>query len=35
VDEKKAHGMVANHCIQLISEKLKRDIYGLDAPEPK
>ena len=32
VDEKKAQGAVANHCIQLMSEKLKRDICGLNAP---
>jgi hypothetical protein len=32
VDEKKAHEALANHCIQLMSEELKRNICGLDTP---
>jgi NACHT domain len=32
VDEKKAHAALANACIRLMSNKLKRDICGLHAP---
>lgn len=32
VDEKQAHRMLAESCIQLMSTILKQDIYGLDAP---
>jgi len=32
VDEKKAHGILAGFCLQLMSEKLKRDICGLHSP---
>ncbi|KAH0552981.1 hypothetical protein GP486_006821 [Trichoglossum hirsutum] len=32
VDEKKAHGTLANNCIQFMSGKLRKDICGLHAP---
>jgi len=32
VDQKTAHDALANHCIQLMSKKLKRDICNLHAP---
>jgi hypothetical protein len=32
VDEKQAHKTLAARCIQLMSESLKQDICGLDAP---
>jgi hypothetical protein len=32
VDEKQAHKTLAVRCIQLMSESLKQDICGLDAP---
>ena len=32
VGEKRAHGAMANHCIQHMSEKLKRDVCGLNVP---
>jgi hypothetical protein len=32
VDEKRAHEALANHCIQLMSQKLQRDICGLQDP---
>jgi NACHT domain len=32
VDEKKAHEALADHCMQLMSNKLERDICGLEAP---
>jgi len=32
VDEKQAHRTLANNCIQLLSEKLRRDICGLSSP---
>ena len=32
VDEKKAHETLADHCIQLMSDKLKRNMCNLDAP---
>ncbi|KAI9765684.1 MAG: hypothetical protein M1840_007242 [Geoglossum simile] len=32
VDEKKAHKALANHCMQLMSQKLQRDIYSLEDP---
>jgi AAA ATPase domain len=35
VDEKKANEALANHCIQLMSEELKRNICGLTIPSAK
>lgn len=32
VDQKKAHEALANHCIQLMSDRLQKDICGLDDP---
>jgi hypothetical protein len=32
VDEKKAHEALVNHCIRIMSEKLKRNICGLEDP---
>jgi hypothetical protein len=32
VDAKKAHEALADHCMQLMSDKLKRNMCGLDAP---
>ena len=32
VDEKQAHRMLADNCIQLMSTSLKRDICGVDSP---
>jgi hypothetical protein len=31
VDEKVAHQVLANYCMQLMSTSLKQDIYGIDA----
>jgi hypothetical protein len=36
VDEKNAHEVLANHCIQLMSQKLnEKDLYGLGDPGAK